>query len=176
MASTHPTFASWWAGNLSVAVRPLLLLVLVLALVGAGCGSDSNEGGPEEDAGGTVIPETGEDVGGGSGNINVALREQGDAGATGSATITAEEGVRTRVVVQVEGGGRSALTAGIYEGGCESLGSSAHELEPVEEGRSETVLEDVDIDDLQDGEYAIVVSEGEGGESALSCGEFGSAG
>jgi len=155
--------------------RLLFLSVIVLALGLAGCGSDSNEGGPEEDAGGTIIPETGEDVGGGSGNLSVALREVGDSGRSGSATITAEEGTQVRVVIQLEGGGRSALSAEIRDGGCESLGSAMHPLEPVEEGRSETLVEGIEIDELQDGEQSIVVSDSESVDALVACGEIGSA-
>ena len=157
--------------------NPLLILLAVAALaVGAtACGSDSNEGGPEQDAGGTIIPETGEDVGAGSGNLSVALRELEGSELSGSATVTAEEGTRVRVSSQLEGGGgRAAYPAHIHAGGCESLGGVEHELETVEEGRSETVLDGVDIDDLQDGEFSIDVHE-DGSADPIACGEVGSA-
>ena len=158
----------------------LLSTIALLVLLGgvAACGSESNEGGPEEDAGGTVVPETGEDVGAGSGNISVALREVNGSGEGGSASVTAEEGTKVRVVIQMEGAGRSALPAHIHEGTCEDLNPSpAYPLENVEEGRSETVVEDVEIDELQNGEYAINVHKSEAeADVYIACGEIGSTG
>ena len=154
----------------------ILLAGVALALGATACGSDSNEGGPEQDAGGTIIPETGEDVGGGSGNLSVPLRELEGTELSGSATITAGEGTRVRVSIQLEGAsGRAAYPAHIHAGACDSLAGVEHELADVEEGRSETLLDDVDIDDLQDGDFSIDVHESEDGD-AIACGEIGSAG
>jgi type 1 fimbria pilin len=156
---------------------PLVIaLTLVLALGASACGSESNEGGPEQDAGGTIVPETGEDVGAGSGNLSVALRELEGSQLSGNATITAAEGTRVRVSIQLEGGGgRSAYPAHIHAGSCDSLGDVEHELENVEDGTSETLLDGLDIDDLQDGDFSIDVHE-DGGADAIACGQIGSAG
>ena len=156
----------------------ILLAGVSLTLGAAACGSDSNEGGPEQDAGGTIVPETGEDVGAGSGNLSVPLRELEGSGQSGSATITGEEGTRIRVVVQMEGSTDTPQPAHVHEGTCENLNPQPkYPLENVEEGRSETVVDGVGIDDLQDGDFSINVHKSE--EEAdvyVACGEIGSAG
>ncbi len=157
--------------------NPLLILLVAaaLALGATACGSESNEGGAEQDAGGTVIPETGEDVGAGSGNLSVPLRELEGSELSGSATLTGEEGTRVRVSIQLEGAaGRAAYPAHIHAGGGDSLGGVEHELENVEDGRSETLLDGVDIDDFQDGDFSVDVHE-DGAQDAIACGEIGSA-
>ena len=152
-------------------------LTLALAFAASACGSESNEGAPEEDAGGTVIPETGEDVGAGSGNLSVALRELEGSAQSGSATITAAEGQRVRVSIQLEGESSGPQPAHIHEGSCDDLNPTPeYPLENVEGGRSETVLENVEIDQFQDGDYSINVHKSEDEPDVyVACGEIGSA-
>ncbi len=153
--------------------RPFVLAVLVLALMLAGCGGGGNEGAPEEDAGGTVIPETGEDVGSGSQNFNVALNQLNDSGQQGSAIVTAEEGERTRVTIQMQGGGQEAQPAHIHEGTCEDLNPQpAYPLESVKNGQSETLL-DLRFEKLRETQYAINVHASEQDlETYVACGDL----
>jgi CHRD domain len=163
-------------GNAVPAMRRVLSLlpIVLLLATAAGCGSDDDGGAAGEDAAGTVIPETGEDVGSGSQNLNVGLNQLNRSGQQGSAIVTAEEGEQTRVTIQLDGEADAPQPAHIHEGTCDNLNPEpAYPLENVEEGRSETLL-DVRFEELREGEYAINVHRSEDDPGTyVACGNLG---
>ena len=147
-----------------------LAFVPTLALALPGCGGDA-----DEDAG-TVAVETSEDAGDAMGDISVALAELSGSGQSGTATLTAENGEKVRVAITLDGKGRASHPAHIHEGSCDDLNPTpAYPLASVEEGSSETVLEGVGIEKLQDGDYALNVHESDSEpDEYIACGNLGS--
>ena len=95
--------------------------------------------------------------GGGDDSVTVSLQEQGGSGESGEVTLTAVDGERTRVVIELGGAPAGPQPAHIHERACDDLDPApANNLENVLEGRSETVV-DVSLEHLRSSPHAINV-------------------
>ena len=86
------------------------------------------------------------------------MEEIDDSGISGEAELTTDEDGNTVVVIQIDGA-EGDHPAHIHEGTCNELAPNPeYPLEDVDkDGFSESTVEDVTLDDLLDGEYAINV-------------------
>lgn len=134
-------------------------LTLALTLVGAGCGSE-DDGGTEAQAGGEIFM--------------VELQEQSGSGESGTAELRGE-GSQTIVEISLDGAPATGQPAHIHKGTCENLDPTpAYPLEDVADGTS-TSTEDVMLEELRNGEYAINVHKSnEEPQTYVACGNLGS--
>ena len=104
--------------------------------------------------------------------IDVEMSARSGSGEDGTATLTAV-GEQTRIVVELNNAPAQPQPAHLHTGTCETLTPRPeHPLEPVVDGRSETLL-DVPLVDLQESAYALNVHRSEQDvETYVSCGDI----
>ncbi len=109
-------------------------MVALTLVAGVGCGGDDEEGGAIESP------------------LTLQLAEQNDSGQSGTATFTALDGDRTRIVLELTNPPAVAQPAHVHDGTCDDLGDPVVPLTAVEAGASETEtdmsLESLTEDDL----------------------------
>lgn len=117
-----------WAGAVVVSAA------LIAAV--AGCGGGSND----EDIAATELV--------------VELVEQGGSGQTGTATFTAREDGRTRILLELTNPPDLPQPAHVHSGTCDDLGDAVVALTSVDQGRSDTVA-DMSLESLERGGFVI---------------------
>lgn len=97
---------------------------MTLMLLAAACGVFTGCGGSPD--------------GSTAGTLSVQLDEQNGSGQSGSATLTALDGDRTRIVLKLTNPPDVPQPAHVHSGSCDDLGDPVVSLTSVEGGRSET--------------------------------------
>ena len=140
----------------------MVALIGALALVAASCGSDDGGGNGEAQVGGEIA--------------QVELKEQNGSGESGTAELR-DEGGQTVVEISLNGAPASAQPAHIHKGTCANLDPApAYPLEDVVDGTS-TSTENVTLEDLKSGEYAINVHKSAAeAQTYVACGDIGTGG
>jgi hypothetical protein len=136
--------------------------VSVLAL--SACGGDSGGGGAAD---------------GGVAGSNAAVDMTGynNSNEFGTASLFAEDGDQTRVLLDTEGpfDREFEQPVAIYKGTCPNpSGKPAYKLNVLTDGFSETTI-DASLDDLQNGGYIIVVNKSASDDTVTQCGTIESA-
>ena len=113
------------------------VVILTTAILGpGGCGGGSDKG---DSAAGTVT---------------VQLAEQNDSGQSGTATFTAIDGERTRIVLELTSPPDGSQPAHVHRGSCDDLGHPVISLTSVEDGTSGTEAE-MSLERLRQGDLVI---------------------
>jgi hypothetical protein len=135
----------------------------VLALAGCGGGDDDGAGVAEGGLAGSEAAVTMEAV-----NMS---------GESGTASLFAEAGDKTRVLIDTDGpfDREFEQTGEIVKGECpEPTGEAAFELVTLQDGFSESTI-DVSLEDLRSGGYVIVVRKSLTDETVTQCGTIAAA-
>jgi hypothetical protein len=136
--------------------RGTVVIATLAVLALAGCGGDDE---------GAVV----------EGNkITVPLEEQSDSGQSGTATLTAVDDERTRVVIELDGAPAGPQPAHIHENACDRIDPTPTDaLKDVRSGRSETVV-GVSFNHLRDSPHAINVHRSADAlDKYVACGTIG---
>ena len=125
----------------------------------AGCGGDDNEGKS------VVNPD---------GSITVDMVEESGSGQSGKATFYRLEGERTRIVIDVDGGGDGPFPVYIHENACNRPDPTLiDQLQPVADGRSESVAP-VAFQHLRTSPHSLIVHKSRDAlDDYVSCGSIG---
>jgi hypothetical protein len=112
-----------------------------------------------------IAPAAGQNI------FSVPLDSVDDSGVTGGASIRGvDEGVEFTIFISAgdEGG---VHPVNVYEGSCDDQGDVVFELENIEDGESVTVVEDIMLGDVLNGEHSIGVAASEDdAETHVMCG------
>jgi len=139
--------------------RGTVVIAALALLVFAGCGGDEKSSG------------------GASDTVTVQLEEQTGSGESGTATLTAVDDERTRVVIELDGGPLTPQPAHIHENSCEEIDPMPTDaLTDVRSGRSETVVA-VPLHHLKGSPHAINVHRSAAAlDEYVACGTVGGEG
>ncbi len=135
-------------------IRLVLVVVLagVLAIAGAACGGDEDDG---EAVNGTTPAENGGQEDFQAGSLTVHLGERGD-GQYGEATLTELGEGQTQLILELFDGPEEQQMAHVHEGTCDDLGPIRHDLNQLDNGRSQTRV-DARLNKLLEGDFAVDV-------------------
>jgi hypothetical protein len=103
----------------------------------------------------------------------VQMNALNNSGQTGTATLTAVDGTKTKVLVELSGSPGGSQPAHIHSGTCSKLGGVEYPLTSLENGRSESTV-DAPLDTLLADQFAVNVHKSSAAISVYaSCGEIG---
>ncbi|MGH2720204.1 MAG: CHRD domain-containing protein [Actinomycetota bacterium] len=164
----------------SSALTALTALAVILAM--GGCARDertetpdtgsspATQAAPTASPTPTVSPTPAAEAG--AQTATVQMKALNNSGQTGTATLTAVDATKTKVLVSLSGAATGSQPAHIHSGTCSKLGAIKYPLSTLEQGKSESTIA-ASLQDLRSGQFAINVhrSSGEMGVYA-SCGEI----
>jgi hypothetical protein len=129
-------------------------LLVVFALPGCG--------GGEEDAAASSSDD----------ELTLTLAEQADSGQSGTATLTADGDVRTRIVVELSNPPGPGQPSHIHSGSCDDIGAVVAPLESVEGGNAESVVS-MSLKELQGGDLIVHAHKSEAeSKVSVACAEI----
>lgn len=156
----------------------LVYMGVLLTLVVGACAWDEpsvkpgTEGTPPTQSAPTTTPS--EEAETKPQGTTVQMKALHDSGQSGAATLTAVDGTKTKVLVELSNSPAGPQPAHIHSGTCSNLGSVEYPLASLQNGRSEGTV-DVSLADLLAGQFAVNVHKSAAQASVyVSCGEIAS--
>ena len=142
----------------------LVSLLLVLAACGGGDGGD-----PEA----RDTPEPAQGGGGPTREYAVEIEELGGSGVSGRADMRSIGSEQSEVAIELEDAPDGPLAVHMHEGPCRrDAAPPTHELEPVEDGRSESVI-GASVQGLTHGHFHLAIHESDDEDSEhIACGQI----